>query len=502
MIDELEFDQSQERVSPDLKELLHPRQLPEVGFQSYNELKNNAIELKAGFLAGEYRNPKFEYPRFYDLTTMDKGIMALMNASAEVDRLETDSNRSAIIKSTLEFRIAEMEFVKTLSRLDYVCKESSDESDVLELLEQSRALNEKLYGVPKPEIVDAAKQALWSNIESKSLSASARKIYDELSEGFLFQDTYIAPLSHPTDADARLPKFNDDSLAWAGEHVLEANADIEKLVRIYWNEKQSEYGDDYVCTPSDIVEAFETILSLLDPEGTSDIQIIMDPDATALQWDSSVMSVIVGGNRVPIKTHDELFQKILHELVVHGGRSISGLKTSLPVLGTGLFTDTPRPDYLTFEEGFATTVEEVIKGEEPKWDGPKLGHYLSIAMAQEGNDFRSVFEKTWRYRLLMKIQDDAEVTEEMINSVKSVSYTACVRVFRGTQTDIADIAPGAKPLTYNKDLAYLEGRIIAMNHIADLYAKRDSKGLDRLFKAKYDPTNPVQNELVLAEFPD
>lgn len=170
------------------------------------------------------------------------------------------------------------------------------------------------------------------------------------------------------------------------------------------------------------------------------------------------------------------------------------------MLGTGLFTNTSRPDYLTFEEGFATTVEEAVSEAEPQWDGSKLGHYLSITLAQNGGDFRSVFETSWRYRLLMKVKSGEDVTEEMIAKERATTYTACVRVFRGNQTNIQDIAPGVRPLTFNKDLAYLEGRVIAMRHIGELHRNQDEEGLDRLFKAKYDPTNPVQNALVVNEF--
>ena len=92
------------------------------------------------------------------------------------------------------------------------------------------------------------------------------------------------------------------------------------------------------------------------------------------------MAVVVGGKRVPIKTSDELFCKVLHEFGVHGQRSINGLKTKLPVLGMGLFTDTPRPDYLTFEEGLATTVEEMIGDTVPKWTAAKLGHYINASL--------------------------------------------------------------------------------------------------------------------------
>lgn len=494
-----EYGNNPNQKSSRLAEVINPKRLPEAGFQSYEELKNNAVGQKAAFLAGEIVNPKLEHPKFRDVSRMDKGILALAEAAEKVDSIETDPERASIIRFSLEFRMAEMEYVKMLAQLEFLCQEGGDTPEIAELAEEVRALNESLYGKPNPEIVNAALNTVWANLDSKNYTLSAKKIYDELKDGFTWGGKRMAPLLQPEYKDA-LPDFDDESIAWAGEHILERNADIEALIYELWESKKEEFGPDYVCGPDDIVEAFEQVLGLMDPEGKSGVRIIKDPEATALSWESPLMAVKIGGKRAPIASHEVLFQKVLHELKIHGGRAISGLKTSIPVLGTGLFTNTPRPDYLTFEEGFATTVEEAVSAVDPKWDGTKLGHYLSITMAQNGGDFRSVFETSWRYRLLMKVNSGQEVTDEMIAKEQAMTYTACVRVFRGNQTNIQELAPGVKPMTFNKDLAYLEGRVIAMRHIADLHQNQDSEGLDRLFKAKYDPTNPVQNKLVANEF--
>ena len=495
----IETESAIDKKSSRLAEIINPQNLPEAGFQSYEELKNNSVGQKASFLAGEIVNPSLEHPKFQDVSQMDKGILSLAEAAEKVDSIELDPERAAIIRYSLEFRMAEMEYVKMLARLEFLCKENGDTAEIVELAEEVRELNESLYGKPNPEIVNAALNTVWSNLDGKNYTLSAKKLYDELRNGFSWGDKQIAPMPQPEYLDS-LPDFNDDSISWAGERILEQNSDIEALIYEFWANKKAEFGDDYTCGPDDIVEAFEQVLALMDPEGKSGVRILNDPEATALSWESPLMAVKVGGKRGPITSHEVLFEKVLHELRVHGGRAISGLATSLPVLGTGLFTDTPRPDYLTFEEGFATTVEEAVSSADPKWDGSKVGHYLSVTLAQNGGDFRSVFETSWRYRLLTKVNSGQEVTEEMIAKEQATTYTACVRVFRGNQTNIQDIAPEVNPLTFNKDLAYLEGRVIAMRHIADLHQNADVEGLDRLFKAKYDPTNPVQNEIVTKEF--
>src|SRR5690606_37127534 len=100
-------------------------------------------------------------------------------------------------------------------------------------------------------------------------------------------------------------------------------------------------------------------------------------------------------------------------------------------------------------------------------------------------------------RLLMSLENhDQEVTDGMIKKYQSAAYTSTVRIFRGTPTTLSEQYPDIKPLTFNKDLAYLNGRVIAMNYIRELYENKDVDGLMRLFEAKYDPTIPEQTEIV------
>ncbi|NCU29375.1 hypothetical protein EOM60_02060 [Candidatus Saccharibacteria bacterium] len=474
---------------------LNPRNLPEAGFQSYEKLKNDASTQKASFLSGRIRNPELAYPHLQSLNDMDRGIIRLREATEFVERLETDGQKASIIKSSLEFRMAEMEYIKLLGRLDFVTKEGRPEEEVRELAEEVRTVGEQLYGVPDPEIRDAALAEIWSQLDKKQLSPSAQQLYGDLRDGFSWNDREIAPLSRPEVAN-KLPDFNHPSLVWAGEIILEDSAELEAYFREWWDAKVAEYGEDYVARPEDIVEAFQGAFRLLDPDSKSGVGVILDPEASALSWESPLMAVKVGGKRPPIRSAAVLFQKFLHEGKGHGGRAISGLKSGLPVLGTGLYTNTVRPDYLTFEEGFCTTIEEVVSGDEPKWDGVKLGHYINISLVADGSDFRSTFETAWRYRLLMKLKNGQEVTDEMIAKEQEAAYTALVRVFRGTPTNMSERYPDIPPLTFNKDLAYLNGRVLAMNHIAELYKTRDKEGLMRLFTAKYDPTIPEQQEIV------
>lgn len=481
-----------------IEKIINPKNLPEAGFQSYTELVNNALDQREDFIAGKFRNPHFEHSHFRDMSTLDRGIIALGQAREEATDREPDSVFRGAIASSLEFRMAEMEYVKLLGQLEFLHHEEGSQEELSEAQEQARQLGHELYGQPQPEIRDAALNELWNILDSKTYHPTAQVLCDELAYGFTWQGQEIPAMLRAEDGDARLPRFKDNrALEWAGEQIIEQNADIQALVQEFWNQKVEEYGKDYRCGPDDIVEAFQAVIKLRDPDHTSGVTVKLVEGKTALSWESPEMAVVVGGKRAPITTSDELFRKVLHEFGVHGQRSINGLKTKLPVLGMGLFTDTPRPDYLTFEEGLATTVEEMIGDTVPKWTAAKLGHYINISLAEQGADFRTVFETAWRYRLLGRLKNDEEVTREMINKEKRTAYGACVRIFRGTQPDLADSQPGVAPLTFNKDLAYLEGRVLAMRHLESLYANQDADGVTRLFAGKYDPTNPEQQELMM-----
>lgn len=477
------------------QEIIDPRNLPEAAFQSYEKLKNDATAQRMTFMTGEFRNPELHYPALEDTSDVTDGINRLHETIAQVREIETDEQKADIIATTLEFRAAEMEYVELLSKLNHAVESDYSADTVRTLAGKARTAGEHLYGAPDKMIANAAHTELWTRLDAKTYSPTAQKLYDELRDGFEWQGERIAPLARP-ESHETLPEFEHPSLGWAGEIILEEYADMESFFGKWWRDKQALHGEDYVASPADIADAYELAFQLIDPDDESGVQVVLDSDAAALSWDSSLMAIKVGGKRAAIETPGELFRKFLHEGVGHGGRAINGLKTGLPVLGTGLYTDTERPDYLTFEEGFCTTVEEAVSDVHPNWNGVKLGHYLNIARVAQGEDFRSVYETAWRYRLLADLPDGQVVTDDMIKKAQRGAYTAAVRIFRGTPTRLTEKYPDIKPLTYNKDLAYLNGRVLAMNHVRELQEHNDKDGLLALFDAKYDPTVPEQAEIV------
>lgn len=484
-----------------IEQLINPKVLPEAGFQSYAELVSDAATQREGFLQGEYRNPTLTYSRMGEVDRLNEGIQKLDTAKEAALEVEQDEVYRAAIASSLDFRRAEMEYVKLLATVADLRSINGSLETLSEAVELARQVGGELYGTPRPEIRDAALNELWAMLDTKTYGPQAQQIYDELADGSYYMGQSTPALPRAENLSAQLPRFEDNTgLDWAGEKIIEQNADIQALIDAFWDEKVALHGDEYVCAPADIAEAFQAVIDLRDPSHESGVTVRLAGGKTALSWESPEMAVLVGEKRAPITHRDELFRKMLHEFGVHGQRSINGLKTDLPVLGLGLFTEPAakhRADYLTFEEGLATTVEEMIGDTPPQWTAAKLGHYVNISLAEQGFDFRDVFETAWRYRVLTGLKNGEDVTDRAIEKAKTNAYNACVRIFRGTQPDLRE-ATGldSAPLTFNKDLAYLEGRYVAMNYLQQLYERQDTAGVEQLFAGKFDPTNPQQLALV------
>ena len=296
----------------------------------------------------------------------------------------------------------------------------------------------------------------------------------------------------------RLPVIDEEALNELKEVLQEKCGFIFDITDTYFNEiiiaRSQEAGGTAEFTTEDMKEVFSQVLHVMDPQDIAGIAIEIMPNKTALSWDTPTMTVQIGEKREAIEAPQEMATKIIHELYVHGGRAIAGLQSELPVLGTGLFTDAApgkNASYLTFEEGFAS-IAEIASNEssDVKWTPVYVSRYLAAASLYEGLDFRQAYEVNWRARTVMAVKDGEALTDAQILKEQRQAYLSCVRISRGSPTGLQD-----KPvLTYNKDLAYLEGKMITLDYLASV--KGDKKAIERLFTAKFDPTNPVQDALV------
>lgn len=495
-----------EKLKPniDLKEILNPRNTPEIGFQSYEllegdgEYRNSQREL---FISGEIVQPEFDYPELND-QDLDKGIANLHKILTLADSLE-EPIRGAIW-DTAAYRMAEMYWLKSLIKINTAYNDGNSEN-VQDLIKESQKLNEELYGTPSELDESEILGELFSQISEKDLSQNNQVILNELLNGFSVnvagETVEVSGLEY--DPTVRSPEISTLYVERLKEKLYQEFTGVLEIVDQYHTEvilKKSE--DEQIYTPADLYEVFSRALRLRDPEGKSGVRIILDPDATALSWSTPDFAVIVGAKRLDIKKTKKLKpvdivkSLVVHELGIHGGKAINGVDTPLPILGSGVYSDSDpgeRSDYLTFEEGLASNSQKIIEGSGEEWEIGDFEKTLALSLAYKGYSFRQVFETLWRFRALIISKTGEDISESSLAMQKRNAYMACRRIFRGTPTSMNRIDENGQPIihTYNKDLSYYTGKKEVMKFVETASEEVFSLG----FRYKIDPTNHFQLEL-------
>ena len=492
-----------EHIEPSILEILNPHDTPELGFQSYEMLQGNADARAAqmhAFMTDSARNPELDYPRL-DTRELQRGINALHDILDISQDQDNHAVRDAVWDSA-SYRMAEMYWLMSAARLIERAEDVSN-PDLDTLARQTQHLNEALYGTPEKEIVKSIRSEIWAQIDAKELHGTAATIKRELEHGtqvVVEHETVQVPALKRSRSQ-RLETIPPGFLADLKELLFKENADIVQLVEGYWETVIARRPESkQVFTPEDMLELFTKAHALRDPDNDSGVKVMYDPHATTLSWETPLMAVKVAGKRKNITNKETMLAKIFHEYVVHGGRAIQGSRTELPVLGSGLFTEAEpgeSSDYLTFEEGLATACELAVTADEHSWDISMLDKYLAISLAYEGQDFRQVYETLWRTKALMDLKDGDDIEEAAIIKAQKSAYTATLRVFRGTPTAMPRrTADGElRIVTFNKDLAYLKGKLLIVE-FAKQYGDNPAM-LQLAFRAKSDLLNARQRSLTV-----
>lgn len=469
----------------------------EMGFQSYELLDGNKEVREAEkqeFLAGITRNPTLDYPVLdgHKLEYMLHRLEPVLDASRQYE----DEVIGDVVWDSASYRMAEMYWLREAERLNRLAIINPRSEEFKQSAQRYQEANEQLYGVPEESVRRAVYGEVVAQVNEKTLHPSAQTIYNQLVGGatIYLEDTQVRVPGIGEDYSERLPQGVKEQLGELKEVLQEQFADAIRLVNEYWENVVLPRGEaEPAFETDDMVRVFEIVRDFYDPENTAGIGVVINPDGTSLAWDTPSMSIKVGAKRKKITDPTTMVAKVIHEYGVHGLRVVNGRKTNVPTLDTGMYSDaseTERSDYLTFEEGFATLCEMAIDDTFTKWKSMHVSHTLALNAVYEGLDFRQAFERTWRARVLMDVKDNAEVTDKMIDTAKKQAYISCVRVMRGTPTQLAD----GPILTFNKDLAYLNGKIDALRYLVE--HKGDKRAIFRLFLGKFDPNNNIQDSIV------
>jgi hypothetical protein len=478
---------------PKSKDILLPTKTPEIAFQSYEVIKGNGdyrdVQM-TDFMTDKIQYPVFDYP-LLSATELRRKITTLDNILVYSNSLPEDQREA--VWDTVSYRIAEMYWLIGMQELNDAYQKG-DDATVARLIPELKEAGEQLYGSTTDELISQVKGELHAQISEINLDEQQEKYVHELLNGFIVEiDGKEVPVpAINLDSQDRLPVSTTESLLRLKEKLQIEYSDIIEIVEDYYQEYivTRPEGARYF-TPDDMYKLFTKVHEGRDPDNASGIRILLDDDARSMSWSTPDMAIIVGARRrTNIDSVIEMQAKIIHEYGIHAGRAVSGLKTELPILGTGVFTDADYDelsDYLTFEEGFALLGESVIQDTVGQWDIERFAKSYAIILADQGYDFRQVYEVLWRINAVISRR------KLDIQAHKFQAYLDCERVFRGTPTNMPRIDKdgNVQAITFNKDLSYVYGRIKAAKFVENA----SDELLDVSFKVKIDPTNKRQLQL-------
>jgi hypothetical protein len=181
------------------------------------------------------------------------------------------------------------------------------------------------------------------------------------------------------------------------------------------------------------------------------------------------------------RTYEKVLQSMLHEIEIHVGRNVRGSKLGSGLAGVGL------PGYISFEEPFAATTQEVYVGESTVRGLPYV-IAVAVAVGYDGKerDFRNTFELTWRLSLA-ESYDPTKDLPSQISDVRKKEYDLLVRIWRGMPTDI-------EGCVFAKDISYENYEVIKFLQADGRCLPRDD--FLRLLQAKYNPLQIDQDTYI------
>ena len=497
-------------------EMLRPKTTPALALQTYEYFENDRGVRESGevaLIAGEQDNVPYLYTKLFDedgqpisFELEKKSLEDIITLLRDPDNpVDLDEDVAEITFRSALFRYKEIEFVEAVQQLN---RSDITADEKLFYAEKYRRLNEALYGSPDSTMYEKLRGEVWAAIDAKILNGDedAQRIKSELEQGFDARGVHMRGLER---GRCGIDRLTPEAAQWIKEFIFEEFSQYYQLAVRYWEQvvvpRALAEGVEPQCTGEELYEVFSQALTLRDPKGVSGITVQKKPNNSNLSWNTPTLSVNIGMAKraVPVDSPQKLFGKIMHELLGHGGRTMDGLASKVPMTGFGIFSefrDGGNPDYLSFEEGLLILLESIACDEldqqlASQWRSENVRYYIAIAAAElEGRNTAEIYEMTWRYSVLMDLKTGEKLTPEKIEKAKAATARANVRFKRSLPVDMP---AGYEHMTYHKDMAYAFGRIKAIPLLQQLYERGDIESLRNLFKTHTDPTNPYQK--VIAE---
>lgn len=425
---------------------------------------------KTAFMAGDIRNPQLAYPllieenKAVDFTDLEHLSLDLMK---DIAALHYDEDRETAAYDILRTRYLEMAMLQISWRFATGIGVDEEEEGLVKLFNLA---NDEVHG----KLSVSRFNGLLTDVYAKSTEVLASEDSNEEVKKaalYLLEKTQLGDenIWRPIKPDATV-------LNELRNLVLEHDGDLLALV------PEKPEGEE--LTFDELVEMFVRAHEVRQ----TGWRVVVD-EGTAVSTRQTDMTTHIGSKRKPVDTI-EAAKLLVHENGVHVQRRVEGDRLGDPLLGgTGL------EGYLSSEEGLTTILEQTIDGKPRVEAGVQYYLMLGWARGLDGTprDFRDVYELEWRRRL---VKDGAHVAAgelpNIIEKSKKQAWITSVRIFRGTPCGI----PG---MVYTKDQAYFVGNQEMWEYMSDMVQLPDGQrrqAFDRLYKAKFDPNNPLHNRIV------
>ena len=428
---------------------------PEVaGLQAYEYLRNDNAAQKESFIAGEAG-----LNLSYGVLTVDAISAIARPAKAALETLikGEDNDKSIGLFNAIEYRYSEL-FMLSMAR-DMVDSTLSD-AERLEAQQWFVEANEALYGVPEQQTFDALAQ--------KHLVSKLAPLPDESVESSRLRTELSSLLGSLNETEYKTFVPDEELVARIGGLVSER-----------FDEHVAHINIDLLHDAPAMAEALAVTLNNLGGAALGwTVRVVKDSSALAVS--AHQMQVEVGENRPEI-SGDKFRGKNIHEVGVHALRSINAKRAGWLSAAYG------QEGYLDYEEALATALENASNG---KFADSGEDYYLIAGLAygldnHAPRDFSEVYEIMWRMGALKPQEEGGDDIHEHIELAKRNAFTACMRLFRGTDTH----TPG---VIYLKDLAYFKGQELAWQSLKDVQNQDD---MELLLAGKLDLTQTDHLEI-------
>ena len=407
--------------------------------------KDNLLEQKRQFLAGEISEPHFTYCKNKQIW-YDEGEIILLDLKHELivtrdlpelirmEYLYAINEKIARIRMLREIQLAEKD-----GRTEYHAKRFD-------------AYSRFIYGAPDPEIFANVIGVLQSNLAASDIVATPQL---EAAQARL--EALIV-----THATLEIPDTITPFPGEASEQSEEVLVDAAELKKIF-EDALGEVG----LASSWKVE--------VDKTGTRG-NIAVNSSVKKIRLpNSEQLALRIGSKKL---TKQKIAGLIEHEIKTHAVRQYNGSRSGLKLLGSGL------RNYIEGEEGLASYREQ----QETKTDdynGFSLYFAAGLAKGLDGGGPRAFAD-------VHKILTDYYFVKEKGKSEKAAAdaaWNVCLRIFAGTTGTV----PG---MIFAKDITYRKGNIATWHMMNDTNSEQFDLTMSLLDYGKFDPTSERQRQVV------